>query len=125
MAIAISAQMSSNLVALTSINSDMGTTQNRLSTGKKVETVLDGAAVYFRAKALTEKAEALDPVNANISAALSNVKVANKGIDTMYDNLSGLLTTLKDAKAKSIVAATAINTGDHSNRRDRSASSLC
>ena len=110
MAIAISAQMSSNLVALSSINSDMGTTQDRLSSGKKIASVLDGAGVFFRAKTLTAKAEDLNPVNANINAALSNVKVANKGIDTMYDNLNGLLTSLKDAKAKSIVAATAVNT---------------
>ena len=110
MAIAISAQMSSNLVALSSINSDMGTTQDRLSSGKKIASVLDGAGVFFRAKTLTAKAEDLMPVNANINAALSNVKVANKGIDTMYDNLNGLLTSLKDAKAKSIVAATAVNT---------------
>ena len=87
------------------------------ATGKKVSSVLDGAALFFRAKTLTEKAEALDPVNANISAAMSNVKVANKGLDTMYDNLNGLLTTLKDARSKPITPVTALTTVPSNTRR--------
>lgn len=117
MASALSPQMSANLVALTSINTDMAATQGRLATGKKVSTVLDGAALFFRAKGLSEKAEALDPVNANISAAISNVKIADKAISTMYDNLSGLLSTLKDARSKPITATTAINTTSGADQR--------
>lgn len=110
MTVAISTQMSANLVSLMSVNSEMAGVQDRLATGKKVNSVLDGAALYFRAKTLTEKVQAYDPVNANINAALSNVKVADKAIETMYSNLESLLTTLRDARSKTIgvtaVAAT-------------------
>ncbi|MCZ8104627.1 MAG: hypothetical protein O9972_42865 [Burkholderiales bacterium] len=104
MTVAISTQMSANLVSLMSVNSEMAGVQDRLATGKKINSVLDGAALYFRAKTLTEKAQAYDPVNANIDAALSNVKVADKAIETMYSNLNSLLTTLRDARSKAIVA---------------------
>lgn len=104
MTVAISTQMSANLVSLMSVNSEMAGVQDRLATGKKINSVLDGAALYFRAKTLTEKAQAYDPVNANIDAALSNVKVADKAIETMYSNLDSLLTTLGDARSKAIVA---------------------
>jgi flagellin len=107
MAIALSAQMMTNLVGLTSINNDMATTQSRLASGKKIDSVLDNAAVYFRAKSMEDKASAYDAVNAGISAGLKNVELANKGLSTMYDNLNGLLTQLKDAQSKSITAGAA------------------
>jgi flagellin len=112
MTVAISTQMSANLVSLMSVNSEMAGVQDRLATGKKVNSVLDGAAVYFRAKALTEKAQAYDSVNANINAALSNVKVADKAINTMYSNLDSLLTTLRDARSKSVAITNAASTSN-------------
>jgi flagellin len=105
MAITLSSAMASNLVALTSINDDIATTQDRLASGKKVQSALDDPAVYFKARTLSDRADAYDKVNAGISNALKNVTVANKAIDTMYDNLNGLLTQLKDAAAKAATSA--------------------
>lgn len=105
MAITLSSAMASNLVALTSINDDIATTQDRLASGKKVQSALDDPAVYFKARTLSDRADAYDKVNAGISNALKNVAVANKAIDTMYDNLNGLLTQLKDAAAKAASVA--------------------
>lgn len=102
MTAALSAQMTANLVSLMSINDSIASTQDRLSTGKKINSVLDGAAVYFKSKGLSEKAANYDPVNANIKQALNNITVASKAVDTMYDNLNGLLTQLKDAAAKTV-----------------------
>ncbi len=110
--VAISAQMSANLVSLMTVNDDMAAVQERLSTGKRINSVMDGAAEFFRAKTLTEKAQSYDPVNANINAALANVKVADKAINTMYDNLTGLLTSLRDARAKAITATAAAATNN-------------
>jgi flagellin len=102
MTAALSAQMTANLVSLMSINDSIATTQDRLNTGKKVNSVLDGAAVFFKAQGLSEKAANYDPVNANIKQALNNITVASKAVDTMYDNLNGLLTQLRDAAAKNV-----------------------
>jgi flagellin len=110
MAIALSAQMMTNLVGLTSINNDMSGVQARLASGKKIDSALDNAAVYFRATSMQEKSDAYDAVNAGISAGLKNVQLANKGLDTMYSNLEGLLTQLKDAASKSIAATNNVAT---------------
>jgi flagellin-like hook-associated protein FlgL len=102
--------MASNLVNLMSVNDDIATSQTRLATGKKVSSALDDAAVYFKARTLSERSDAYDLVNANITAGLKNVEVANKALDTMYSNLNGLLTQVKDAASKSIAATNNVNT---------------
>ncbi|MGI9158771.1 MAG: flagellin, partial [Saprospiraceae bacterium] len=106
---ALSAQIVRNLAALTTTNEELDASQQRLSSGKKVTSALDGAAIFFRAQNLSERASGYDQVNTNISAALKNVQVANKAMDTMYDNLNGLLQTLRDARAKPVAAAAAIS----------------
>lgn len=98
----LSAQMMASLTSLTSINTDVGVAQGRLNSGLKVASALDNAAVYFKAKGLTDKSNAYDLVNSNIKQSIDNIGVANRGIDTMYSNLDGLLTQLKDASSKSV-----------------------
>ena len=50
MAIALTSGMRQNLIALQSVNGLMETTQNRLSTGKKVNSALDDPVNFFKAE---------------------------------------------------------------------------
>lgn len=110
MASAISSQMASNLANLMSVNSDLGATQNRIGTGKKVNTAADNAAVYFKALSFQSKSEDLGTVNADITQALSNVSVADKALTSMQKNLEGTLQQIRDARAKAVNAVLSVTT---------------
>ncbi|GGH26529.1 hypothetical protein GCM10007036_34390 [Alsobacter metallidurans] len=99
MATPISGQMRANLLAVTSLNDDMTMTQNRLNTGRKVNTALDDPATYFKAQNFTNRASSIDGVNKNIALAMSNVKQADGAMTTMLKNMNAQLTAMKDAKS--------------------------
>ena len=58
--ITLTASMRSNLNSLKNISKQMNTTQERLSTGKKVNSAIDNASSYYQARALTNRASDLD-----------------------------------------------------------------
>lgn len=109
MSIAISSQMNASLVALTSTVSDVAMTQNRLATGLTVASATDNIAVYFKAKTYSEKGEALDTTNKNISQGVANLTVVDKALSNMKDNIKGARSLLNDALAKPINAGAAVN----------------
>jgi len=111
MAIAISSQMASNLANLMSVSSDIGATQNRIGTGKKISTAADNAAIYFKAQSFQSKADDLGTVNADITQALSNVATADKALTSMQKNLDGTLQQIRDARAKAVQAVLNVATG--------------
>ncbi len=51
--ITLTASMRSNLASLKGIQSQMDTTQTRLSTGKKVNSAIDNASSYYQSRHLT------------------------------------------------------------------------
>lgn len=99
--IALSSNIRSNLLALQNTASLMDTAQNRLSTGKKVNSALDDAVSYFTAKGLSDRATSLNSLSDGIGTALQTVKAASSGLDT----ISTLLTQAK-AIAKQMKTAT-------------------
>ena len=58
MADGLSAAVRTNLIALQRISSDIGRVQNRLATGKRVNSPTDDPAAYFTASALNARAAA-------------------------------------------------------------------
>jgi flagellin-like hook-associated protein FlgL len=92
--------MRANLLSLQQTASMMEQTQNRLSTGKKVNSALDNPATYFTARAHTDRSNLLAGLKDNISEAIQLVKAADsgvKGITTLIENLRGQLSTARSA----------------------------
>ena len=58
--ISLSASMRSNLLSLQTISKQVDSTQNKLSTGKKVNSAIDNPSSYYTARSLTNRASDLD-----------------------------------------------------------------
>jgi flagellin len=94
--IALTAGMRANLYSLQSTSKLMEITQNRLSTGKKVNTALDDPVAYFAAAAHTQRASDLSVLKDEMGEAIQTITAANNGIEA--------ITTLVDS-AKSLAQA--------------------
>jgi flagellin len=110
MPIAISGQMAANLSSLLSVNDQLSKTQERINTGKSVNSALDNAALYFKAESYSNKSAGLGIVNGNLGQALKNTATVNDALETMKKNLDGTIQTLKDARAKAVNVATQVKT---------------
>jgi flagellin len=95
--ISLTSGMRSNLISLQGTVDLLNRTQERLSTGKKVNSALDNPTSFFAAQALNSKAAALSSFKDGMSNAIQTVKSANTG-------LTGITTLIESAKA---VAASA------------------
>lgn len=93
MADGLSAAVRTNLIALQRISSDMGRVQNRLATGKRVNSPTDDPAAYFTASALNARAAALNTVLDGISTGKKVIEAANagiQGIESLIKNMRAL-----------------------------------
>ncbi|MEI6207395.1 MAG: hypothetical protein WCP20_11465 [Desulfuromonadales bacterium] len=78
--ISLTAGMRSNLLALQGTSVLLDRTQQRLSTGKKVNTALDNPTNFFSAQNNTQRAADLSTRKDGMSEAIQGVKAANEGI---------------------------------------------
>lgn len=83
--IAITSAVRSNLNALQSTADLMSTVQERLSTGKKVNSALDNPNSFFTAKALENRASDLSTLLDDQSQSVQTLKAADKGISAISD----------------------------------------
>ena len=81
--ITLTASMRSNLASLKSIQSQMDTTQERLSTGKKVNSAIDNASSYYQARALTNRASDLDALLDSMGQGIQTIQAANEGLESL------------------------------------------
>ena len=81
--IALTASMRSNLLSLKSIQKQMDTTQERLSTGKKVNSAIDNASSYYQSRALTNRASDLDNLLDSMGQGIQTIQAANEGIEAV------------------------------------------
>jgi flagellin len=100
--IALSAGVRTNLLSLQGTASMLTATQERLATGKKVNSALDNPTNFFTAQGLSERATSLTSLQDGINTGIQTVKAANKGLDT-------ITTLLKQAKSIAEQAKTAGN----------------
>mgnify|MGYP001110519849 CR=1 FL=1 len=78
--ISLTAGMRNNLLALQNTNKLMTQTQNRLSTGKKVNSALDNPTNFFAAQAHTNRANDLTNRKDSMAEAVQGVTAADAGI---------------------------------------------
>ncbi len=83
--ISLTASMRSNLLSLQNTQSLMDTTQERLSTGKKVNSALDNPSSYYTSQSLTNRANDLSALLDSMGQGISTIQAANEGIESITD----------------------------------------
>ena len=78
--ITLTASMRSNLNSLKNISKQMSSTQERLSTGKKVNSAIDNASSYYQARALTNRASDLDALLDAMGQGIQTIQAATQGL---------------------------------------------
>jgi len=104
--ISLTSGMRSNLVSLQNTVSLLNRTQERLSTGKKVNSALDNPTNFFAAQSLTQRASDLSSLKDSMSQAVQTINAANAGI-------TGIQALIASAKG---IAQTALSTSDATTR---------
>ena len=97
--ITLTASMRSNLASLKSIQSQMDTTQERLSTGKKVNSAIDNASSFYQARALTNRAGDLDALLDSMGQGIQTIEAANEGIEAVTSYVEQLKSVAESAYA--------------------------
>ena len=104
--ISLTASMRSNLLSLQNTQSLMDTTQERLSTGKKVNSAIDNPSSYYTAQSLNNRASDLSSLLDSMGQAIQTIKAADEGIEA-------ITTFAQQAKA---VAQSAADSNDATER---------
>ena len=81
--IVLSASVRQNLLSLQSTADLLATTQNRLSTGKKVNTALDNPTNYFTAASLDNRASDIGNLLDSIGNGVQVLQAANTGLTSL------------------------------------------
>ena len=98
--ITLNAAVRANLLTLAGTQRLIDRTQNRLSTGLKVASPIDGAKAFFEAKSLSDRSADFAEKKDGIDQAISNVKVALDtvdAVDSLVRQLKGLAISAKSA----------------------------
>ena len=92
----LSSGIRNNLLLLQQISGNLSRTQERLATGNKINSPLDGPVAYFAARSLNQRADDLTLLKDTIGQAISTVKTANTGVTSIESSIAqarGLITT--------------------------------
>src|SRR5262245_46674281 len=81
--ITLSAAVRQNLLSLQTTAALMGMTQNRLATGKKVNSALDNPSNFFTSQALNNRASDLNALLDSIGQAQKTLEAADHGITSL------------------------------------------
>jgi flagellin len=98
--ITLTSAMRANLVSLQSTEQLLGRTQERLSTGKRVNSAIDNPTNFFAARAHSQRADLLNGLKDTISEAVQTVKTADNGvtgINRMIEAIRGVVTQARSA----------------------------
>ena len=83
--ISLTASMRSNLLSLQNTQSFMDATQERLSTGKSINSALDNPSSYYTSQSLTNRASDLNLLLDSMGQGISTIKAANEGIESITE----------------------------------------
>lgn len=128
--IVLSASVRQNLLSLQSTADLLSTTQNRLATGKKVNTALDNPTNYFTAASLDNRASDISNLLDGIGNGVQVLQAANTGITSLqklvdsaksvanqalqatvgYSTKSSVSTTISGATADNLLGTSSLAT---------------
>ncbi len=79
----LTASMRTNLLSLQGTQSLMDRTQERLSSGLKVNSAIDNASSYYAAQSLNNRASDLNALLDSMGQGIQTIKAANEGIEAI------------------------------------------
>jgi flagellin len=97
MSITLTSGMRQNLFALQQTTKLMETTQNRLATGKKVNSALDDPVNFFAAENHQQRADDLAFRKDTMGEAIQTIKAGNNGIEAISDLIAAAKSTAQSA----------------------------
>lgn len=81
--ISLTASMRSNLLSLQNTQNLMDLTQERLSSGKKVNSAIDNPSAYYASRSLTNRANDLNALIDSMGQGIQTIKAATQGIEAI------------------------------------------
>lgn len=105
--ISLTASMRSNLLSLQNTASLMDQTQERLSTGQKVNSALDNPSSYYTARSLDNRAGDLNTLLDSMGQGISTVKAANEGIESItsfVEQAKAVANSARDQSSRQVAA---------------------
>lgn len=101
--ISLTASMRTNLLSLQNTQSLMDTTQERLSTGLKVNSAIDNASSYYTAQSLNNRASDLSALLDSMGQGIQTIQAANEGIEAItefVEQAKAIANSARDAASK-------------------------
>ena len=96
--VVLSAGVRQNLLSLQKTAAQMSTTQNRLATGKKVNTALDNPTNFFTSSALQSRAGDFNALLDSMSIGIKTLEAADNGISAITKTIESMQSTLRQAR---------------------------
>ena len=95
--VTLSAGVRANLLSLQNTAEMMNSVQQRLATGKKVNSAIDNPVNYFTAAGLQARAGDLSTLLDSVSNAVQTINAADKGITAITKLIESAKSTAKQA----------------------------
>ena len=102
--------MRSNLLSLKNTQKLFDSTQDKLSTGYKVNSAMDNPSSYFTAQSLNARADDLSTLLDSIGQAISTLQTADEGITSLQDFVSQAKSIANSARDTMNVSAKTTST---------------
>ena len=102
--------MRSNLLSLKNTQKLFDSTQDKLSTGYKVNSAMDNPSSYFTAQSLNARADDLSTLLDSIGQAISTLQTADQGITSLQDFVSQAKSIANSARDTMNVSAKTTST---------------
>ena len=96
--VVLSAGVRQNLLSLQKTADQMSTTQNRLATGKRVNTALDNPTNFFTSSALQSRAGDFNALLDSMSIGIKTLAAADNGITAITNTIESMQSTLRQAR---------------------------
>jgi flagellin-like hook-associated protein FlgL len=96
--ITLSAGVRQNLLSLQKTADLMATTQNRLATGKKVNSALDNPTNFFTSTSLQARASDLSNLLDSMSNGIKTLEAADNGISAVTKTVESMQSTVRQAR---------------------------
>jgi len=107
--ITLTATQRQTLLSLTSVTSLFNRTQNRLNTGKKVNSVTDNAQAFFQAQSLSNRSSTILNAKATIDQSVQSVQAAltaTSAVSALLGQLQGVLQSARGASLSNRISDT-------------------
>jgi flagellin-like hook-associated protein FlgL len=95
----ISSAVRNNLLALTNTTAQQAVSQNRLATGKKVNSALDNPTNFFTAQSLSNRASGLSSLLDGMSNGIKTLEAADNGMKAITKNIETMQANIRSARS--------------------------